>query len=84
MRVFHVTGPGELELREQAPEHPGVGGGDVGVGAEDGAGAAVEVEAHGLLLAGRLGVEVDQDHPDLRRQLRQQPVGGVDLECSLL
>lgn len=38
-----------------------VGGRYVGVRADDQAGAAAEVVAHGLLLAGRLGVHVDDD-----------------------
>ena len=42
-------------------QHPGVGGRHVGVGAEDGGDAAVEVPAHRHLLAGHLGVEVDDD-----------------------
>src|SRR5215472_5140565 len=36
----------------------GVGGGDVGVGADDRACPAVQVPAHGCLLGGRLGVHV--------------------------
>ena len=44
-----------------AGQHPGVGGRHVGVGAEDGGDAAVEVPAHRDLLAGHLGVEVDDD-----------------------
>ena len=34
----------------------------MGVGAEDGGDAPVEMPAHGDLLAGGFGVEVDQDH----------------------
>ncbi len=49
-----------------------VGGRDVGVGPDDGRNAAVEVPAEGLLLRGRLGVEVDDDD---RRLLPQ----GLDL-----
>ena len=60
-----LVGAGHADVGLQggaAGEDPLVGGGDVGVGAEHGAHPAVEVEAHRLLLAGRLGVEVDQDH----------------------
>lgn len=38
-----------------------VGGGDVGVGAEDGGDAAVEVPAEGGFFAGGFGVEVEED-----------------------
>jgi len=44
-----------------AGEDATVGGGDVGVGAEDGRDATVEVPAHRHLLARDFGVEVD-DH----------------------
>jgi len=50
-----------------------VGGGNVGVGAEDGGDAAIEIPAHGDLLAGSLGVQVE--HDDLGRDLREQLVG---------
>src|SRR6266508_2019625 len=52
-------------------QDPGVGGGDVGVGADDGAGAAVQVPAHGRLLGGGLRVHIAEDDPDLG-------VGGQD------
>src|SRR5579859_2211394 len=39
-------------------QHPVVGGGDVGVGADHGAGAPVQVPAQGLLFGGRLAVDV--------------------------
>lgn len=54
-------------------QHAGVGGGDVGVGSEDGGDAPVEIPAEGALLAGGLGVDVEQD--DLRGQLADQLVG---------
>ena len=58
-------------VRKAVPlgQDPLVGGRHVGVGAEHGAHPAVEVEAHRLLLAGRLGVEVDHDHLDSRVEL---------------
>ena len=42
-------------------EDAGVSGGDVGVGAEDGGDAAVEIPAEGDLFAGGLGVDVEED-----------------------
>ncbi len=55
-----------------------VGRGHVGVGAQHGADAPVQVPAHQLLVAGGLGVEVDQDHADLGRQRGQHPVGRLE------
>ena len=50
------------EMKAVPPrQHPAVGGRHVGVGAEDRGDAAVEVPAHRHLLAGHLGVEVDDD-----------------------
>ena len=63
------TGPGHAEVADvgRAPrQDPLVGGGHVGVRADDGADAAVEVEPEGVLLARQLAVEVDQAD---RRQL---------------
>ena len=42
-------------------QHTAVGGGNVGVGAPDGADAAVKHVTHGQFLRGGLGVEVQQD-----------------------
>ena len=55
-----------------------VGGGDVGVRAQHGRDAAVEVAAEELLVAGRLGVDVDQDHPRLAADLAEDAVGGAE------
>ena len=55
-----------------------VGRGHVRVRAQHGADAAVQVPAHQLLVAGGFGVEIDEDHPDIRRQCGQHPVGGVE------
>ena len=49
-------------------QDPLVGGRDVGVRADDGRDPAVEVPAQGLLLRGRLGVEVDDDDRASRRR----------------
>ena len=56
-------------------QHARVGGGHVGVGAEHRRDPAVEMPAHRLLLAGGLGVEVDQDHLDLVGETVDQTVG---------
>src|SRR5438093_1926051 len=56
-------------------QDPGVGRGDVGVGAHHRARAAVEVPAHGGLLRGRLGVHVAEDDPDVGVG-REDRVGG--------
>ena len=58
-------------------EDAGVGGGDVGVRADDEAGAAVEEKAHGLDFRGRLGVEIDEDGVGLLAQ-RAGVDGGLD------
>ena len=44
-----------------AGQHLMIGGRDMGVGADHEAGAAVAEEAHALLFAGRLAVEIDHD-----------------------
>ena len=54
-----------------------IGGRDVGVGAHHGGHPAVEEPAHPDLLAGRLGVDVDQDVVDLALELAED---GVDLD----
>ena len=43
-----------------------VGGGDVGVGAEHGRDAAVEIATQKLFVAGRLGMDVNDDDPGAR------------------
>ena len=53
--------------RRPLRQHPRVGGRDVGVGAEHGGDASVQVPAHRHLLAGHLGVEVD-DRPRRRSE----------------
>ena len=59
-----------------------VGGGDVGVRAQHGADASVEIAAHQLHVAGRLGVKIDEHDFDLGRQLGQDAVdrgpGAID------
>ena len=42
-----------------------IGGGHVRVRADDGRDASVEIPAHGLLLAGGLGVNIHDDHFDV-------------------
>jgi len=59
-----------------AGQHARVGGRDVGVRADDGAHAAVEVPAERDLLARRLGVEVDEHVVDATVELVE---GAVDL-----
>ena len=46
--------------------------------AQHGADAPVQVPPHQLLVAGGFGVEIDQDHADIRRQRGQDPVGRVE------
>ena len=68
-----LVGPGHADVAEEGGalrQHALVGGRHVGVGADHRADPAVEIEAQRLLLAGRLGVEVDEDHLHLRRQRR--------------
>ena len=55
-----------------------VGGGDVGVRAEHGRDPAVEVAAEQLLVAGRLGVDVDDDHPGVAADPLEHAVGGAE------
>ena len=65
--------------RGAAGQDPGVGGRDVRVGAEHRGDAPVEVPAHRDLLAGHLGVEVDDDDLGaLALELGQLRVGGVE------
>ena len=61
--------------RRATRQNPLIGRRHVGVGAEHRAHPTIEIVAQGLLLARRLGVEVDQDHPDVvDDELRQQTV----------
>jgi hypothetical protein len=53
-----------------------IGGGDVGMGAEDGGHAPVQMPAHGHLFRGGLGVDVDQD--DLGLDDFEQRVDGAE------
>ncbi len=73
-------GPGHADVRLEGGavgEHALVGGGDMGVGAEHGGDAAVEIPAERDLFAGGFGVEVDED--DARAgalaNLREEVVG---------
>ena len=52
-----------------------VGRGDVGVRAEHGRDPAVEVAAQELLVAGRLGVDVDDDDPRVAADPLEDAVG---------
>jgi hypothetical protein len=54
------------------------------MGAEHGRHPSVEVEAEGLLFAGGLGVEVDQDDVDVRRQRGEEAVGDAEGRVHLL
>ena len=72
-----------------ARQHAGVGGGDVGVGADDRGDAAVEVPAHRHLLARHLGVEVDEEGVGLAFQavedgvdLGERRAGGLELHLA--
>src|SRR5207247_7502280 len=58
------------DIGGSAGQDPGVGGRDVGVSADHGAGAAVQVPPHRRLLGGRLGVHVAEDH--LRVRMRRE------------
>jgi hypothetical protein len=51
-----------------------VGRGHVGVGPQHGSDPAVEVSPHDLLVAGGLGVEIQEDQLDVFRHLGQDPV----------
>ena len=55
-----------------------VGGGDVGVRAEHGRDPAVEVAAQELLVAGRLGVDVDDDDPGVAADPLEDAVAGAE------
>jgi len=73
-----LVGAGHADVGQQGSaggEDPLVGSGDVGVGADDGAHPAVEVEGERLLFARRLGVEVDEDDLHLGIELLHQAVG---------
>ena len=68
--VMKAVPPGRIAL---------VGGLHVGVGPDHRGDLAVEVRAHGVLLAGGLAVHVDEDAgAALRLQLGHQPVGGAE------
>ena len=70
-----------------AGQHPAVGRGDMGVGPEHRGHPAVEVPSHRDLLAGQLGVEVDEDRVGLPRQLVEQLVDrceGVRSTCRCI
>jgi hypothetical protein len=72
-----IVGAGHADVGQQggaAGQDALVAGGDVGVGADDGAHPAVEVEGDCLLFAGRLGVEVDEDDLHLGIELFEQAV----------
>ena len=55
-----------------------VGGGDVGMGAERGRDASVEIASQELLVAGRLGVNVDDDDARVAADLFEDPVAGPE------
>jgi hypothetical protein len=64
------------DVRGAAGEHARIGGRHVGVGAHHGGHPPVEIPAHADLLAGRLGVHVDDHVVDL---VLERVQGGVDL-----
>jgi len=79
--------PNIRDVRRAAREDAQVGGGHVRVGADDGRDAAVEVPAQADLLAGRLGVHVDEDVVDLaleaaedRVDLDERRAAGAEVE----
>ena len=53
--------PASVMIGGAAGQDAGIGGRHMGMGADDEADLAVEMMAEGLLLAGRLRMEVDQD-----------------------
>ena len=59
-----------------AGQHALVGGGNVGVRAQDGSDAAIEMPAHGDLFAGGFGMKIDED--DFGLDAGQQVVDGVE------
>ena len=76
---MHTDQPLELtgqagQVRGATRQHLSVGGWHMGVGAHDQAGAAIQMKAQGALLAGRLGMKVDDDHLGLGRALVQQRI----------
>ena len=62
------------DVRRPARQHAGVGGGHVGVRAHAGGHPAVEVPAHGHLLAGGLGVHVHEHRVGAVAQLGERGV----------
>src|SRR5690606_2070843 len=66
-----IAGPAHADVGDvgrAAGEDTFVGGLDVGMGADDGGAAAVEVPAHGDLFGGGLGVHIHQDTRGLAPQ----------------
>ena len=75
--AFVGAGHADVALKGRAArEDLLVGGGHVGVRAQNGANAPVQMPAHQLLVTGGFGVKVDQDHADIGRQGGQHAVGG--------
>ena len=73
-----IVGPGHAAIGlvgRAARQDARVGGGHVGVRADHRGNAAVQVPAHGDLLAGDLGVKIDEPHLDRRVELGQDLVG---------
>jgi hypothetical protein len=55
-----------------------VGGGDVGVRAEDDGNFSVEIPAHGLFFRCCFGVHIDEHHFDIARDFGELAVGGAE------
>ena len=53
-KIAHVCGA--------AGQHAGIGGGDMGMSADDGADSAIEIPSESLFFGGGFGVEIDQDN----------------------
>src|SRR5207302_1700511 len=75
-RVIRAAHSQVADVGAAAGKDLGIGGGDVGVGAEDDRAAAVEVMAHRDLFAGSLGVHVAHADAHVVGHLVQHAVGG--------
>ncbi len=66
-----------------ARKHASIGSGDVGVRADHGGGAAIEIPAHGHFFAGQLGVKIDETDFGCAVELFEQLVclakGAIDV-----
>ena len=82
-----LVGPGHPGVGEEGGalrQDPLVGGRHVGVRADDAAHPAVEIDPQRLLLARRLGVEVDEDDLDLLVEVGQEAVGDAERRIEVL